>query len=258
MSQNLADPTLLASHISELADKRIDILRRIGDVGSISEAARRAGVSYKAAWQAIETLSNLAGGPLVEKTVGGSKGGGTKLSAKGLEVLKIADDLTRARAEVLARYRLREKPGLINIGVSTLRTSMRNQLPATIEKMKIGSALVRLILRVDETHLLRASVTMESSQLLGLREGLEVLALTKATAVTISADSGEAQGSAKMNILTGTVLRCEREDKGGECTLQLPSGITVVGFAKSGHGLRIGMKAVAAVSPSAIVIALNS
>lgn len=257
MSQNLADPTLLASHISELADKRIDILRRIGDVGSISEAARRAGVSYKAAWQAIETLSNLAGGPLVEKTVGGSKGGGTKLSAKGLEVLKIADDLTRARAEVLARYRLREKPGLINIGVSTLRTSMRNQLPAVIEKMKIGSALVRLILRVDETHLLRASVTMESAQLLGLREGLEVLALTKATAVTISTESGDAPAS-KMNILTGTVLRCEREAKGGECTLQLPSGITVVGFAKRGHGLRIGMKAVAAVAPSAIVIALNS
>lgn len=61
MSKTIADPTLLATHMAELADKRIDILRRIGDVGSISEAARRAGVSYKAAWQAIETLNNLAG-----------------------------------------------------------------------------------------------------------------------------------------------------------------------------------------------------
>ena len=43
----------------EVADKRLDILRRIGEVGSISEAARGAGVSYKAAWQALETLSNL-------------------------------------------------------------------------------------------------------------------------------------------------------------------------------------------------------
>ena len=59
-------------------DKRIDILRRIGDGGSISEAARRAGVSYKAAWQAIETLSNLAGTPMVEKAVGGSGGGGSR------------------------------------------------------------------------------------------------------------------------------------------------------------------------------------
>ena len=60
MSKTIADPTLLATHMAELADKRIDILRRIGDVGSISEAARRAGVSYKAAWQAIETLNNLS------------------------------------------------------------------------------------------------------------------------------------------------------------------------------------------------------
>ena len=37
----------------EVTDKRIDILRRIGEVGSISEAARGAGVSYKAAWQAL-------------------------------------------------------------------------------------------------------------------------------------------------------------------------------------------------------------
>ena len=81
MSKTIADPTLLATHMAELADKRIDILRRIGDVGSISEAARRAGVSYKAAWQAIETLNNLAGAPLVEKVVGGNKGGGTRLTA---------------------------------------------------------------------------------------------------------------------------------------------------------------------------------
>ena len=72
MAKTMADPTILATHMSELADKRIDILRRIADVGSISEAARRAGVSYKAAWQAIETLGNIAGGPLVEKVVGGS------------------------------------------------------------------------------------------------------------------------------------------------------------------------------------------
>lgn len=171
MSKTIADPTLLATHMAELADKRIDILRRIGDVGSISEAARRAGVSYKAAWQAIETLNNLAGAPLVEKVVGGNKGGGTRLTATGEEVLKLADELTRARAEVLVRFRLKDSPALKNVGVSSLRTSMRNQFPAVIEKLKIGSAQVRLILSIDDTHYIRASCTKESAQLLGLREG---------------------------------------------------------------------------------------
>ena len=64
----------------EATDKRLDILQRIGEVGSISEAARRAGVSYKAAWQAIDILSNLAGTPLVEKVVGGAGGGGAQLA----------------------------------------------------------------------------------------------------------------------------------------------------------------------------------
>ena len=58
----------------EATDKRIDILRRIGETGSISEAARAAGVSYKAGWQAIDTLSNLAGVALVERVVGGVDG----------------------------------------------------------------------------------------------------------------------------------------------------------------------------------------
>ena len=257
MAKTMADPTILATHMSELADKRIDILRRIADVGSISEAARRAGVSYKAAWQAIETLGNIAGGPLVEKVVGGSKGGGTRLTATGEEVLHIADELTRARAEVLARFRLKETPGLVNIGMSTLRTSMRNQFPARIDKMKIGSALVRLILAIDETHFIRASVTMESAQLLGLREGMQVLALTKATAVTISADNCTNPES-RENELVGTVLRSEREGRGGECTIQLPSGLTIVGFARANHGLHVGMRAVAAIPPETIVVALNS
>ncbi len=261
-----ANPILLADLLNEQIDKRIDILRRIDDVGSISQAARGAGVSYKAAWQAIETLGNLAGGPLVEKVVGGARGGGTKLSATGREVLELADELARARAEVLARFRARGSSAFERIGSTTLQTSLRNQFPATIVKMKIGSALVRLTLRIDDTHLLRASVTKESAQLLGLAEGKSVLALTKATGVEITADfpkethggdnpSGEKRPE---NQLVGEVIRSERAAKGGECSLRLPSGLVIVGFAKRNHGLHMNQKAVASISPSAIVIGLTS
>lgn len=256
-----ANPILLADLLNEQIDKRIDILRRIDDVGSISQAARGAGVSYKAAWQAIETLGNLAGGPLVEKVVGGARGGGTKLSATGREVLELVDELARARAEVLARFRARGSSAFERIGSTTLQTSLRNQFPATIVKMKIGSALVRLTLRIDDTHLLRASVTKESAQLLGLAEGKSVLALTKATGVEITADfPKETYGGEKRpeNQLVGEVIRSERAAKGGECSLRLPSGLVIVGFAKRNHGLHMNQKAVASISPSAIVIGLTS
>ena len=47
------------------SDKRLEVLRAIHRAGSISEAARANRVSYKAAWQALETRSNLAGVPFV-------------------------------------------------------------------------------------------------------------------------------------------------------------------------------------------------
>ena len=58
-SGHKADPIEFTRSLAALSDKRIDILRRIKETGSISEAARASGVSYKAAWQALETLENL-------------------------------------------------------------------------------------------------------------------------------------------------------------------------------------------------------
>ena len=75
-----ASPDLFQALGHDVADKRIDILRRIGAGGSISQAARDAGVSYKAAWQALDTLTNLAGVALVERAVGGAGGGGVAVA----------------------------------------------------------------------------------------------------------------------------------------------------------------------------------
>lgn len=258
MTEAVADPILLAGLLNEQVDRRIDILRRIDDVGSISEAARGAGVSYKAAWQAIEILENLANGPLVERAVGGSKGGGTRLTEVGRQVLLLSDALARARADVLHRFKNLKNFEVGPLGASTLQTSMRNHFPAKIVKIKIGSALVKLILQIDDTHLIRASVTKESAQLLGLTEGMTVLALTKATGVEVSADFPKTKDSTQENQLVGEVIHCERDTKGGECSIRLPSGLVVVGFAKGHHGLQLHQKAVAIIPSSSIVIALTS
>src|SRR6478752_9212100 len=91
-----------------LSDKRIDILRGIGRSGSISQAARQAKVSYKAAWQAIDTLTNLAGVALVERAVGGSGGGGATLTPAGQKLLAVAGLLNETRSQVLAAFKSNE------------------------------------------------------------------------------------------------------------------------------------------------------
>ena len=233
----------------EASDKRIDILRRIGQAGSISEAARGAGVSYKAAWQALETLANLAGTPLVEKAVGGSGGGGAVLTAAGQRVLQAAEAMAGARQQVLAAL---EQDGATGRAALALRTSMRNQFPCTVGALQAQAGQVRVQLLLTEGSSLYARITKESVQLLGLRPGLEVLALCKATAVQVAARMVPSPGR---NVLAGTVSRASRAAAGGEVGLRLPGGVQLVGFAGAGHGLRSAMAAMAAVDEAGVVIA---
>ena len=233
----------------EASDKRIDILRRIGQAGSISEAARGAGVSYKAAWQALETLANLAGTPLVEKAVGGSGGGGAVLTAAGLRVLQAAEAMAGARQQVLAAL---EHDSVSGRAALALRTSMRNQFPCTVGRLQPHQGQVRVQLLLAEGSSIHARITRESVQLLGLQPGLPVLALCKATALQIAARIAP---SPTRNLLTGTVTRSSRAAGGGEVGLRLAGGVQLVGFAAAGHGLRAGDTAMAAVDEASVVIA---
>jgi molybdate transport system regulatory protein len=69
---------------------RADLMELIAETGSISEAAKRMGMSYKRAWGLVQVLNEGFGGPLVEASRGGSAQGAS---------------LTEAGREVLERYR---------------------------------------------------------------------------------------------------------------------------------------------------------
>jgi len=79
------------------------MLRRVAETSSISQAKCDAGVSYKAVWHVITTLTELAEVPLVERAVGGI-GGGTVLTENGERLLEMADALDAARREVYERW----------------------------------------------------------------------------------------------------------------------------------------------------------
>jgi molybdate transport system regulatory protein len=239
----------------DAVDKRLDILRRIGEAGSISEAARGAGVSYKAAWQAIDTLSNLAGTALVERTVGGSGGGGAQLTPGGTQLLQAAQLLNQARARVLAQIAgspgsLANAPGLAALG---LRTSMRNQLPCTVKRLQSRGQAIRVELALADGTALFSRITRESAQLLALHPGQAVLALCKATAVQVSPHGEPAAGP---NQLHGRATRVSRAAGGGEVALDLEAGLQLVGFAGPGKGLKVHSPAVACVDESAVVVAV--
>lgn len=235
----------------DVADKRIEILRGVAATGSISQAARDAGVSYKAAWQAIDTLTNLAGLPLLERTVGGSGGGGARVTPAGDQLLAAAEAMDAARQSVTRRLGVSAVAGL------QLRTSMRNQLPCTVQRLRSSGRVVRVELALPGDARWVSRITRESVELLGLAPGMPVLALCKATAVAVRPPAAQDRADAGgLNQLSGTADRITRGRSGDEITVSLSGGLQCVGFGEPGAGVRRGGAVWAEIDESAVVIAL--
>ena len=247
------------------ADKRIEILRLVGQSGSISQAAREAGVSYKAAWQALDTLTNLTGVALLDRAVGGAGGGGASLTAVGVQLLAAAQRLEQARQQVLAE--LRQESGadagaFLALGQLAVRTSMRNQLPCNVLALHTQGQLVRVQLALGGMGSpLVSRITRESAELLALQPGQAVLALCKATAVAVlRASDPLLQGKAAAagaNWLAGRATRVSRGATGDEVALVLEGGLQLVGFARPASGIRSGSRVLAGLDEAAVVVALT-
>ncbi len=59
---------------------KIALLEAVAENGSISGAGKACGMTFRRAWQLIETVQEALGRPLVETTVGGKGGGGATLT----------------------------------------------------------------------------------------------------------------------------------------------------------------------------------
>src|SRR5690625_2478355 len=69
--------------------RRMALLAAIKKHGSISAAARSINLSYKAAWDAVNTMNRLSTHPLIICTTGGPQGGGAQLSKQATEILTL-------------------------------------------------------------------------------------------------------------------------------------------------------------------------
>jgi molybdate transport system regulatory protein len=67
---------------------KIDLLEAIARTGSITAAARTLGMSYRRAWLLVDTMNRCFKEAVVETEAGGRRGGGTQLTAVGVELLQ--------------------------------------------------------------------------------------------------------------------------------------------------------------------------
>ncbi len=67
---------------------RVVLLERIREHGSISKAASSMEMSYRHAWDLIDSVNRQAGKPLVTTSRGGKGGGGAQLTKAGERAIK--------------------------------------------------------------------------------------------------------------------------------------------------------------------------
>ncbi len=221
-------PTLLSQHIVR-RPQRIALLGHIAEQGSITRAAKSAGLSYKAAWDAIDELNNLAQKPLVERSVGGKGGGGAKLTAEGERVLRLYQRLQALQAEVLGSNEAASDFNLL--GRLMLRTSARNQLHGQVRAIESHGRNDLIHLQLAGGLTLTAQITHDSTQRLELEIGVEVVALIKAGWLELLASHSTA--TLGHNCMSGTVdAILHAEDGPSEVRIALPNGQVLCALAQ--------------------------
>ena len=72
---------------------RVLLLEKIREYGSITKAASSLEMSYRKAWELVESMNSQAGVPLVVATTGGKGGGGAVLTEAGERAIRLFGEL---------------------------------------------------------------------------------------------------------------------------------------------------------------------
>lgn len=71
-----------------VSEGRAELLKKVKETGSLSKAAKEMGMSYRHAWGTLHKIAQSAGGEVVKSTRGGERGGITRLTPFGEEILR--------------------------------------------------------------------------------------------------------------------------------------------------------------------------
>ena len=249
-----------------LGDTRIRLLEAIDRYGSISQAAKAVPLSYKAAWDAVDAMNNLAEAPLVERSVGGKHGGGTSLTDYGRRVIAMYRAVEQEYQQAIDRLSSRLGDGSETnvrqfqtlLRRMAMRTSARNQFVGTVSGLREGEVSFEVRVRLDDANEVVAVITRASAENLELGIGREVHAFVKAPSVLIITDR-DTRTTAR-NHLWGEVTAIHEGPVSSEVTITLPSGrniTSVVTHDSIGNlDLQVGSMACAVFQATSVILAV--
>jgi molybdate transport system regulatory protein len=243
---------------------RFHLLEAVAREGSITAGARAVGLTYKAAWDALDAMANLFGQPLLATRAGGKAGGGAVLTPTGLRVIQAFHRLEAEMARMLRKL----EPELADTGISPLnlvsgflmKTSARNALRGTVTAIAADAITAEIAVAVSGDTTIYALISNDSVRALGLCAGREAVVLIKAPFVLIAPGETPPAISAR-NCVRGTVSRCETGNVNAEVVLDIGGGktlaATVTAHSAKALGLAPGKPAFALFDAAHVLIAID-
>lgn len=139
-----------------------------------------------------------------------------------------------------------------------MRISARNQLKGTIARIEEG-AVNGVVTIAGRENSIKADITCEAIRELGLREGMEALAIIKASSVMFA--NGPVAGISARNQLAGEVVEVAKGAVNGHVVIELPCGQRVKGSITNDAieelGLAVGSQAVAIIKASDVMVGVE-
>lgn len=243
---------------------RIALLRAVAENGSITRAAQAFGMSYKSAWDAINTMNELSGEPLVERVTGGRGGGSTQLTEHGRRVVEryeLVDAVHQRFIRLLGQGAMDLDEEFSLLKVLNVKTSARNQWVGTVSAIRAGAVNDEVEVLLPGGVRIAAIVTRASTEALGLRLKQTVIVLVKSSVVLLATDLQGAKVSAR-NRLDGVVTSVTSGAVNAEVSIEAEGGVPLVAIVTQASiealSLKPGAPVTALVKASDIVLATAS
>lgn len=262
--EQLVQSFLMGSKQSKSGQRRLELLGKIEQLGSLSAAARANGMSYKGAWQAVEAMNEMAGKELVSAQKGGSGGGGMHLTESG-KALLASYRLFNEQMQHWMRELENLSPDMLDqldlMRKISMKTSARNLFHGSVSRIEKGSVNANVVLAVGEGMEVVAQITLDSLERLGLVVGSDAYALIKASWVILAEDANGGLKTSARNCFCGEITHVGEGDINADITLTLSGGqrlsAIVTHQSMDNLGLIEGGRACALVKASHVLLAVS-
>ena len=246
-----------------LGGDRINLLEKIDELGSISSAAKAAGISYKTAWHLVNMMNNLSEKPLVERMTGGKGGGGTILTREGKKTIEQFRIVQEEHRKFLQN--LEERLGNTNtlyqfLKNISMKISARNVFSGTVEKVTRGAVNAEVILKLKGETRITSVITNGAVDNLDLKDGMNAYAIIKSSSIIIAQELLNAKLSAR-NILPGKISKLIEGPVSSEVDLEIGEGNVISAIITHGSSeilsLKEGSTACALFKASSVIIGVS-